>query len=166
MFGPPSSERDVEARVLVVALVERGEVAGELRLGDPLELELDRRQRGHRGTRRGRRAPPRRPSRRGATAASTSATIAVLIDVTAPPPRAVGGRDRSRDSATIARHDAIGAVADSVIDRRPLAAACHGHDEPLDGHGAARYSMIPSAQASEIAAQAIGYRTAPVSSVM
>ena len=44
MFGPPSSRLHVEPEVLVVALVERGVVAGELRLGDPLELELDRRQ--------------------------------------------------------------------------------------------------------------------------
>ena len=43
MFGPPSRSWHVEARVLVVALVEGRVVAGELGLGDPLQLELDRR---------------------------------------------------------------------------------------------------------------------------
>ena len=38
--------------VLVVALVERGEVAGELGLGEPLQLQLDRRQRAGGGRRR------------------------------------------------------------------------------------------------------------------
>ena len=41
-------QRDVEPGVPVVALVDRGVVARELRLGDPLELELDRRQDGER----------------------------------------------------------------------------------------------------------------------
>ncbi len=47
-FGPPSSSDDVEPGVPVVALVDRGVVPRELRLGDPLELELDGRQDGER----------------------------------------------------------------------------------------------------------------------
>ena len=42
MSTPALDQRHVEALVLVVALVLRREVAGELRLGQPLQLQLDR----------------------------------------------------------------------------------------------------------------------------
>ena len=41
MSGPPGLSVDVEALLLVVALLERRVVAGELRLRDPLQLQRD-----------------------------------------------------------------------------------------------------------------------------
>ena len=149
MFGPPSSSVTSRPSVLVVALVERGVVAGELRLGDPLQLELDRRQRGE----------------RGAAAAAGRTTGRDQQDARAR----MAGRHLPRQShdRSLLLTRAVGAVPtvrdvlSQPHDGRPparsssghLAGGVPGHHEPLERDGR-EVQHDPEPQASTIAAHA------------
>ena len=154
MFGPPSSSCDVQPEVPVVALVDRRVVARELRLGDPLELELDRRQRGQRRRRPTRRrrssctpqraGPPR--SRWPASSETVSCRSLLLTRRRPTPPATTPSHSLTQDGRPPA----------SMPHRAVSRAAYHGMASRSSAT-AARYSTIPRTQARTIAAHADGY---------
>ena len=145
--GPPSTIVDVEPVGLVEALLVGREVAGELGLRRPLQLEPDRRQRGRAARRRARPMPRADGAADGADGADAApppleqaANSMPALDHVRRPPRIAASvaPPPTSDSAPAGRAVAVAAPTAPWLARE----ACHGMTTRSMAT-IARYSTIP-----------------------